>query len=1048
MFIRNYAIKSLDPSDIKNWLVSYGEEDELPDDALSRYSSSVEELDKAGVERRKENKDKSYSEATLGENFVSDYSGAADSYDASKERQKEIDEHNAKARQAREEFEKEHGMTPEEYEEMLERQLEEIREYNEEAKRHNAELDAKNQKHAARGEPPEDEEYWPIKDEVPYNDPIPDEEKAAMEIWDSEGGWSALDIFPEAKSREDAAMQELVKNVVFDGEKVGAWVDFWEAIDKRLPDIMKALDTVKRGLLAAVDALEMLIDSLKQLVDILSAIVGAAIQMASLAVLLAKAVIASIKAILKQIMELLQFAILKSELKITTFNLFDKVITQTQGSRLRLPSNIDKMSPYVKSTFDEMTTQWFNRPTAGNELCFAMLIPCALSRTTAEYHGKVSRLIDLFSLASVDDLKQSRLLSSNSSVIYPKYTGGELRSVISQMKTDFGWTPDIASKGGDRLKSLKSACSVCNTALTQVTVKPSDLAEKLKGAYDKLKKEEETYVRNGSASFPENRLPGVLHQLAVREEEDSKAKVELNFANNRSHYIASVYRIKPGGDQKKLFFDPSFIFAQAVTISGVRTYLNDAIALFNVAVEWWYTRKSSTPAVSERETKQKLDEFFRDLLGDDTFQTYCNRYPFMLAAKDTLFTQMLQTVLKQNAWTFDTEITTYNGQKQKYLFYQPRSAVTPSVPRVRPTIYLENVDAKEGDTLVFILASDQGKYYPHSFIKKGGDKRAMYYAGFLAGDLSANLDIKQVRTLVLKKGAEMLHPRWYGIGTPPNVDDWTLSWVLQQAGIKDYIQAPLQTLTAIEGYLDVGSEYLDAFKEMFECWVGVFNRYYWAIKDVVQALRKMLLAFGLPNLPSVYVVTWQGGIQDLSSILMSALQDIGIDNSTYAGVVLFGSTAVPQTALFKELYETHNLTKAEIDKIKTEARQWWAEENELADEIELQGSSISKLDPLGLKAYEAKQKAKAQEVIDRITDLLEEKIAEEDAKVKARNEMLRKVKTLELEDGVFLMSMSKTGAVAMRLSNTESDIPRDIPEQEIAEKMEEKYGAADSQTVL
>lgn len=1048
MFIRNYSkIKSLkENAGLPDWLVSYGDEVQVYDD-LAKYSSSVEELDRAGIERRKENRNKDYEMAVLGEDFVSGYSSAADSYDAAKDRQKEIDEHNEKAREARDAFEEEHGMTLEEYEEMLERQLEEIREYNEEAERHNAELDEKNKKHAARGEPPEDDEYWPLKEEKPYNDPVSEEDKAAMEIWDDEGGWSALDIFPEAKGRRDAAMQELVKNVVFDGEKVGAWVDFWEAVDKRLPAIMSKLDKIKRGLLAAVDALEMLIDSLKQFVDIVSALVGAALKMASLAIILAKSIIASIKALLKQIMELLQFALLKSEMKVATFNLFDKVMTQSTNGKLRLPSNIDRMSPYVKSTFEEMAAQWFNRPAASNELCFAMLVPCALSKTTAEYHGKVSRLIDLFSLASIDEWKQSKLLDPKASVIYPKYTGGELRGVIARMTADFGWTPDIASQAGDTLAALKSACSLCGNSLAQVTVKPADLASRLKGAYDKLKKEEESYVLSGSASFPENRIPGVLHQLAAREEE-GKVKIELNFANNQSHYIASIYRIKPGGDQKKIFFDPSFTFAQAITVSGVRTYLNDAIALFNTAVEWWYTRKASKPAAVEQETKQKLDRFFMDLLGDNTFQTYCTGYPAVRASSDTLFTQMLQNILRQTTWTFDSEVLDYERNRQKDLAYSPRSAVTPAVPRVKPTVYLETGDVSEGDSLVFILASDRGKYYPHNFILRGGDGRAMYYAGFLPGDLSANLDIKQVRTTVLRKGSEMLHPRWYGIGTPPGVNDWTLSWILQQAGIKDYIGAPLQALTAIEHYLDVGDEYIDSFKEMFDCWVGVFNRYYFAIKDVVQALRRMLMAFGLPNLPSVYVVTWQGGIRDLPSILMSALQEIDIDNSTYAGVVLFGSTAIPQTALFKELYETHTLTKAEIDKIKKDARQWWEDEKELGDELDQSRLSIAKLDPVGLKAYKAKLEEEKKAVTDRMQKLLEEQIAEEDARVKEKNEMLRKMKSMELEDGLFLISAGRTGAAAMRTLNTETDRHKDKTEQTVAEETEDRYGKTDSQDIL
>lgn len=936
-------------------------------DKLDKYSSSVETLNKAGVARRNANKEKTYTEAVFGDPYTNGYKQVGDEYADREERR----EHN---NSVRDKYNEEHGTDFKD---------------NSEIAAANEKIREENKERIANGEEP--------LEEYPYME----------DLWAGEEEYRALDIFPAATSEKSAIAQQIAADVLIGGQKVGAWVDFWEAIDKRFPQIMTALDSIKEKLLAAIDALEYLIDGLKQLIDILSAVVGTALQMASLAILLAKSVIASLRLVLSQLLKLLQFALLKSDIKLTTFNLFEKVITPSSNGNFRLASNIDRMAPFVQSTFKEMAETRFNRPTAENELCFAMLIPCALSAETATMHGKICRLIDLFSISNADEWRDSQLLRSKVALKYDPYTGGALRAAVDQMTKDFGWDTTLPYTTTQR-KIVAEAVGVCEDMLPSVTQSISTLAEKLGKAYDELDKAEKQGIKSEAASIPENRLPGIVHQILAREEESGKKVfVEINFATRRSHWISSIYRIRENENPERIFFDPSFVFAQAITDSGLREYINDTIQLFRSALEWWRSRRSSDPTAEERNFKNALDKFFFDLLGDDTFAVYANGYPVILISDSLLFTLMLKNILSKSNGKFDSAITAYdNKDKKQPLEYKARASINPAIPRVKPQLTLTNVDVSEDDTLVFVMISDQGKYYPHDFIKNGGDRDAKYYSSMTPGDLVVNLDTKKVKTKVLKQGADLIKPRWYGIGTPAGVNDINLSWILNQFNIGEYIGMPLQVLASLDKYLDIGTDYISAFKEMFDNWVGVFNRYYCTIKDVIDAMRKMLLAFGLPNLPSIYVVTWQGGIKDLPSILMSALQEINIDNSTYAGVVLFGSQAA--SAEFIEMYNTHKVTKAEIDKAKNQAKNWWAEENNLASDISTQASKISHIDWIGLNAYNKRIEAEQVDILEKARKAAEEaltKYTEEQEKLKEErlNRTWEKVK--EIADGVFIVNV-------------------------------------------
>lgn len=1020
--------------------VNFGEDE--PSE-LAKYSSSVEELERASAERERENdsSDYRYSEDVLGGDLVDDYRSTKDEYEAMEERNKQIRQQNEEAEARNAELDKEfaenhEGRTLDEENEWRHQENERIRAENEERKKRNEEIAKENAEHIANGEP------WKCKPLEKYEDEWADAEIDYEEIQEEEQ-YRAMEGFLPAKNETEAVLQKFAADVLFDGQKVGAWVDFWEAIDKAAPQVMRGIDQVKKGLLVAVDALEKLVDSLKTFVDIVSGLVGKALQMASLAVLLVKAIIASLQTLIGQLMKMFEIALVKSEMKLTTFNLWPQVVPEHTESGLKVPSQIDQMSPALNAVFTEMATQRFNRPIADNSLCFAMLLPAAFSKETAEAIGKTARLIDMFGTLTWDAFRNNRLLRKEAELDYPPFTGGELIITVEEMTKEFGFNGKVGQNPGSGKDRIDAMCGSCIEQLGAMFKPVSKLGEALSKAYGLLAKEEENLA--GGGGMPYDSVPGILYQIGAKEEEEGKILVENNFVNNRSQYIASIYRVPSGASKngvqpvKKIFSDPSFIFAQAVTASGVKRFIDDVIRLFRTSVQWWYSRKVWNPTAEERKFKKALDDTFSEFFGDNTFHNYADSYPLTLASDSLLFIHALRQVIKQKEGFFKNLVTVYDGQKQDKLEYSFRASINPSVPRVRPSFTLKTSDVTDGDLLVFVLVSDRGVYYPHELLSGEGNRSSSYFSSLTPGDLNENMNMRMVKTLVWDKNATMIKPRWYGIGTPPGVDDGTLAWLLNQVGIREYLGVPMQAIKAVEHYLDVGLDYMNAFKEMFDSWVAVFDRYYLAVKDVIAAIRKMLMALGLPNLPSIYVVTWQGGIKDLPTMMMSALAEIGMENSTYAGVVLFGSAEA--SSEFIEMYHTQMVTKEAIKQMQDDAAKAWEDTKDVASDMAGLATQVTELDPLGIREYldkKEKEREQKQEKNDPWQD------------IRTRTAMAaHRVATgpkLDGEDIQFFVGAPLK--VPMREVNIETDVCRDDKVSEelakVARLMEENFGGPDS----
>lgn len=981
---------------------------------LAKYSSSVEELETETQARRDEYDSESYAE-TLLPGLAGSGAGAAQAYDDVRKHNEEVrkrneavDMYNAMAQGYNAEHADEIAAAKAQNE-AIKAENDAIDQRNREREKNNKEIEKRNQKHAARGEPLEP--YEEYEEHIPYVDV---NEKPILEH-ESEEEYRALDIFKAAGSSAEARAQQITADLLVNGQTIGTWVEFWEAIDKAFPELMKSIDSVKTKLLAAVDLIETLVDSIKKFVNILYALIGQAMQMASLAIILAKTVIASLKAVLEQILKVMQIALLKSELKVAPFWLLDQISdTRKEGLRPAL-QRIDRMRPYVSKAVEEACNTWFNRPTAYDELCIMLLLPAAFSATTAQFIGKSARLADQLNFKPLNAETIAQALKNISAFFNPDQAKNAaafseldisaLDLALENMTDRYGWAANrLAQNLAEPLNARLTAeiNADCETLMPVVDAAADSVDDSLGAKISRLYKDmadnELESVTQAAATMP-GRLSGVLNDAMARMAGDS-VEVELNFATDKSCYISEIYLVSGDGSTvTNVFRDPSFTFARVLCAGGFDDYLKRMISLFNTAVVWWSSRSGKSTA-KERTLKTAVETKILDpVFGKGLFGKCCDKYPLWVSSDYELYIAALKEAMKDS--DFQAALSSYDQKKQKDLVYQTRNVINPKVPRLKPAIMLDSGKAggvSEGMSLIFALVSDRAKYFDHSFLNKGGEKDAYYYAAMTPGDLTANLDTVYVKVAVHGEGYEMVRPRWYGTGTPPGVNDWTLSWLLTQIpGVSEYIGDPLRQLDRLTGLLDAAQGNIDSLKAKTDAMLAEFDKYYNMIKEFLDALRKFLTAFGLPNFPSIYVASWKGGIQDVPGIVMNALQEAHIDNSTYGGYIVFGS--VSAASAFTELYKSHVLTKAEIEATRKKAVRFNAEIEEERAAMKETAGEIGEIDWIGYNAYMQKVEA------------------EEDAKVKAENEAkaaLEKAQEnrrglTEVAEGVFVINTDGYG---------------------------------------
>lgn len=807
--------------------------------------------------------------------------------------------------------------------------------------------------------------------------------KSVVSKYESDSG----DFFVTPKSEADAVAQQVVRDVLIENEEVAEWVDFWELIDQQMPKIMDKVDSVKARLLAVIDGVEALVKSLKKIIDMVAAIVSLGLDMASLAIILLKSVIQSLKLMIKQILKIFDVPFLKSEMKVTDFWLWDKIPsenTKTSKESNAWVSHIDAMAPYVSAALNELVTTRFNRPTAQNELCFAAFLPAAFSAETAAFISKCAKLPDLFKLANAKAEEAKKLVKKD--VYVPKGTL-ELVQNLEELITTYQtfWQGD--DEQIQAFKEITEASIGILADMDSPEVILSSLATTLSASYDQYAAEFEGTANSSVASAPEEKLPGILYGVKARIKEAKKStQFEINFANGQSHYIAAIYKKgKYDSAVTECFLDSSFLFAVALQISSLKKEIYKQVRLFNTAVRWGGSQHpgrglnfgfrevlankqvGKVSSVLFDKLKVYFDKLFGRVAGMNLFEHYTKFYPIKVISDDELFMRMLQNILKKQPLKNPANDSRKQAeQRGSAVTYHTRSAINPYALRVPPEFTLD-IPTEEGDTLLLALVPDRAKYYGLDFVETGEQSHsAKQQIALSPGSLRENLNIRWVKLAVKPKGTSdrmMIWPRWYGLGTSTS-GDISLNYLFNLIpSLNEIIGLPMQTLESIEKMLDKFGESISDFKLMLKTWMDVINHYYNLILDFIASLRRFLMAFGLPNLPTVYVVIWQGNAADLPSKIMSGLYKEGIANSTYGGYVVFGSSAA--TNLFIESYKAHKLGQETIDDIKKKFEAAGAEYASLQENMEGKLDTLMDIDWIGKDAYDEKKKLiEAKEEVD------------------------------------------------------------------------------------
>jgi hypothetical protein len=86
------------------------------------------------------------------------------------------------------------------------------------------------------------------------------------------------------------------------------------------------------------------------------------------------------------------------------------------------------------------------------------------------------------------------------------------------------------------------------------------------------------------------------------------------------------------------------------------------------------------------------------------------------------------------------------------------------------------------------------------------------------------------------------------------------------------------------------------------------------VEDLIKAIKDMVDALSLTDLPTVYIAVWRGSSSDIPAIATRGLIEKRWLNSTYGGVLLFGAENMADTVL--EAWESYDTAKADMETMK------------------------------------------------------------------------------------------------------------------------------------
>lgn len=699
------------------------------------------------------------------------------------------------------------------------------------------------------------------------------------------------------------------------GEKITRWINVWDEILGE--DARAALEAVRDKLLAAIDKLETFVNTVNSLVKAGEMLAMALIEAQSKLAYLTRSFITVLRNILQRIQKLLDVPLLHSELKMAPF------IVYTTNQLLADMEQFNTTAPAVNSILQNMVTEWYNRPSTEDQLCFMLFIPGAVNKLFADLLVKSYKLVKMLDkdLANY----KTALTQESQTHVSNCNNASDLLLLLAELYPAHKTASD--SEIGKEI--VKYSSLALDFLEKELLVNPGSVFYKqytlnykeLEGVLSALATQKE---------IAKNEIPDLLKASAIRAEKSTDCYIETNFVNSKFSYLTGIYAVTSEGAYRAVYENIPLFISNTWAQSNTKYVIKALVALFTSFHTWKLKVYDTAAPVFKEEVAlfEALNKIFTDIFGRELVDKYIIKSLAILPKEDAL-EKIVADYLWVSAFSNNEKEDMLNTHKNfmklcSDLDYSYRSSLNMELPLFPSNILLKDCLVAGDSDLILVFSSADSIQPTGEYIKSGMEALAETKLGAsrkLIGNLFNNANLHFMVTDLKEPGSEGLFPRWYGLNTSPEIDTWTgnkLFAEIMPEGLLTAVDDLKQYLQLLENRLGDFDSIIAKEKSILNNFMAIYDRYYYAIKDILDTFRKLVQEFNIFDLPQCYLALWKGTVLELPAIAMEGLYERNWANSTYGGIVLFGGAAALSGML--EAIKDYSLTEQEVSVLNTRVK--------------------------------------------------------------------------------------------------------------------------------
>lgn len=688
----------------------------------------------------------------------------------------------------------------------------------------------------------------------------------------------------QAFNKVDNALEEVdaVLLPLASGTPAGMWVPAVPGLDR----LNEKLDPAKKVIISIIEAFDKLVDAAETLINLIEAFIGYLLEQTSVILLLLKAAVQMLKQVLKQLRDTMKLSLLESGMYYGQF-VFTWNDVYSRSDKYNVVANT---GPLVYNTLTAAVTEWMNRPQAQDTMCGLMFMPFSVPPEAARTVSGALKLSELLEY-HIDKLRKA--LNENKRKTPYKddalavATGEILPRLAANMKTML--TPGTIFEERKAV-SAKVRDDIYDNLPTAVDTVAADIADRLAVIKDLQDQTAEDRLLKAERN-PEfdDIIPGSMMFLGSKIEK-GKAVLYSNYRNRMYRYISSIFKISEG-EVTEVFRDPSFLTASVMSDPEVKQY----IGFLSDIIRSYFKIKASFRLAPERASWE--NQFKNTLPGRVASRIESEKIPdkvipFIILQALLTYPSVPEAIKTMNK-TYDKQLRTVN------LEYGRRSSL--SYRRLYPdNLVMDN--AKEGDIYYITFAPQDTLYFGEDFLRSTTPPSGVQTGRWLAGTPEA---VGGTTTGIIKVRKDIdMYPMWYSAATPESVNsissDRFLSDILPPA-VTNSIDDFYDFIDAAEESIDNALKTVNKTREKVQDIKAEIMKYIKIIKDISSSLKEFIENLDLLKLPEIYIVTWKGNAEEMPGILINALLEKNILQSTYGGAMVFAEATALSALL--EMYK-------------------------------------------------------------------------------------------------------------------------------------------------